>query len=66
MHCTRLIFMAKKHLNTAILKVKCKQTSVYLDFPKPLLDGDWHPKVDKTSHSTRQPPFLKNLSANIY
>ena len=40
MHCTRLTFMAEKHLNAVILKVKFKQTLVFLDFPKPLLDGN--------------------------
>ena len=53
MQSTRLFFMAKKHLNAVILKCKFKQTSVFLDFSKLLLDGNCYTKVDKTSCSTQ-------------
>ena len=48
MHCTRLIFMAKKGSQRHNFKVKFKYMMVFLDFSKLLLDGNSHPKVEKT------------------
>ena len=47
MHYIWLVLMTSKHFNPAILNFK--QTLVFLNFSKLVLDGIRHPEVDKTS-----------------